>query len=94
MKKVNLNVALTDLQGNEVLNNKGEKILLNKELAALIASKEAKENALQKFELALKLNKAEGETELEDSEIEIIKETIKAGGITVLLAAQILKQIN
>lgn len=93
MKKVNLTIALTDLQGKEIKNNKGESILLNKEVATLLVMKEAKENILQRFELAQKLNKATGEVEVSDSEIELIKGALNGGGVTVLLAAQILQAI-
>ena len=58
MKKVNLTIALTDLQGKEIKNNKGENLLLNKEVATLLVMKEAKENIRQRYELAQKLNNA------------------------------------
>ena len=93
MKKVDLAVALTDLQGNAIKNNKGENILLGKEVATLLVMKEAKETILQRFELAQKLNKATGEVEVSDSEIELIKGALNGGGVTVLLAAQILQAI-
>lgn len=93
MKKVDLAVALTDLQGNAIKNNKGENILLGKEVATLLVMKEAKENILQRFELAQKLNKATGEVEVSNSEIELIKGALNGGGVTVLLAAQILQAI-
>lgn len=93
MKKVDLAVALTDLQGNAIKNSKGENILLGKEVATLLVMKEAKENILQRFELAQKLNKAEGEVEITDSEIELIKGALNGGGVTVLCAAQVLQAI-
>lgn len=93
MKKVNLTIALTDLQGNAIKNNKGENILLNKEVATLLVMKEAKENILQRFELAQKLNSAKGEVEISDSEIELIKGALNGGGVTVLCAAQVLQAI-
>lgn len=93
MKKVDLAVALTDLQGNAIKNSKGDNILLGKEVATLLVMKEAKENILQRFELAQKLNKAEGEVEISDSEIELIKGALNGGGVTVLCAAQVLQAI-
>lgn len=93
MKKVDLAVALTDLQGNAIKNGKGENILLGKEVATLLVMKEAKDNILQRLELARKLNKAEGEVEITDSEIELIKGALSGGGVTVLCAAQVLQAI-
>lgn len=93
MKKVDLAVALTDLQGNAIKNNKGENILLNKEVATLLVMKEAKENIRQRYELAQKLNSAKGEVEISGSEIDLINESLKGGGVTVLCAAQVLQAI-
>lgn len=93
MKKVNLTIALTDLQGKEIKNNKGESLLLNKEVATLLVMKEAKENIRQRYELAQKLNNATGEVEISGSEIDLINESLKSGGVTVLLAAQVLQAI-
>lgn len=92
--KMNLTVGLRDLEGNEIKDIQGKAILLNKQLANLIVSDEAKENVLQRFELAMKLNVANGEIEVTDSEKEIIKRICENGKMTILVAAQILSIIN
>lgn len=92
--KVNLTVGLKDLMGKEIVDNNGAPIMLNKFVANQIVSEEAKENVLQRFELAMKLNVAEGEIEITDSEKEIIKKVCEAGRMTILIAAQILSIIN
>lgn len=92
--KMNLAVGLKDLNGTEIKDAQGKAILLNKQLANLIVSEEAKENVLQRFELAMKLNVAEGEIEVTDSEKEIIKKVCEGGKMTVLFAAQIMQIIN
>lgn len=92
--KVNLTVGLKDLAGKEIVDVNGEKMLLNKQLANIIVSEEAKENALQKFELAMKLSAADGEIEITESEKEIIKRVCESGKLTVLFSAQILQIIN
>jgi hypothetical protein len=92
--KANLTIGLKDLTGNEVVNERGEKILLNKFVAGQIVSEEAKENILQRWELANKLNNADGEIEITDSEKEIIKKVCEGGRMTILIAAQILSIIN
>lgn len=92
--KANLTIGLKDLTGNEVVNERGEKILLNKFVAGQIVSEEAKENILQRWELANKLNNADGEIEITDSEKEIIKKVCEGGRMTILIAAQILIIIN
>lgn len=92
--KVNLTVGLKDLAGEEIRDAEGNAILLNKQLANLIVSAEAKENVLQRFELAMKLNVAEGEIEITESEKQIIKSICEDGRMTILMAAQILGVIN
>ena len=95
MKKVNMAITLTDLRGKEVKSQQGKKVFINETVADLLASKEAKDNTvLQRFELAQKLSNAAGDIEISDSEIELIKEVILDGRITVLLAARILQIIN
>jgi hypothetical protein len=92
--KVNLTVGLKDLAGKEIKDAQGNAILLNKQLANLIVAEEAKENVLQRFELAMKLNVAEGEVEITESEKQIIKAICEGGKMTILFAAQILSIIN
>lgn len=92
--KMNLTVGLKDLAGNEVKDASGASILLNKFVANQIVSEEAKENVMQRFELAMKLNVADGEIEITESEKEIIKKVCEGGRMTILIAAQILSIIN
>lgn len=92
--KVNLTIGLKDLMGNEIKDAQGASILLNKQLANLIVAEEAKENILQRFELAMKLNFADGEVEITESEKQIIKGICESGKMTILFAAQILGIIN
>lgn len=92
--KVNLTIGLKDLSGKEITDAAGEKILLNKFIANQIISEEAKENILQRYELAMKLNVADGEIEIQDSEKEIIKKVCENGRMSVLIAAQVLSTIN
>lgn len=92
--KVNLAVYLKDLAGNDVIDARGEKIMLSKFLANGIISEEAKDKPMEKFELADKLYNASGEVDIKESEKETIKKFCESGKITVLIAAQILVIIN
>ena len=92
--KANLTVGLKDLTGKDVINDNGEKFLLNKFLANHIISQKAEDNAMQCYELAMKLHAAKDEIEIAESEKEIIKKVCKTSGITVLISAQILSIIN
>lgn len=92
--KVNLAIGFKDLSGKEITDAAGKKILLNKFIANQIVSEEAKENILQRYELAMKLNVADGEIEIQNSEKEIIKKVCESGRMSVLIAAQVLSTIN
>jgi predicted aspartyl protease len=77
------------------MDARGEKILLNKFIANQIISEEAKgDRAMQMYELAMKLNTAESEIDITESEKEIIRTVCGNGKMTVLIAAQILTIIN
>lgn len=89
-KKVNLAVALKDLNGEAITDAKGEKVIIGRFVANALVGKEAKgDNVLQRFELAMKLNAAKGEVEVTDSEQSLIKDAVIGSGATVLLAAQV-----
>lgn len=92
--KLNLAVGLVDLNGNEVINEKGEKIILSKFLANQIMLEEAKEEVMARWDLANKLNTAEGEIEIGENEKSIIKKACEGGRMTILVAGQILKIVN
>lgn len=94
MKKINLSVSFKSLDGTDVKDQRNEPVMLNKQVANLLVAREAKENILQRYELALKLNKATDAVEIEDSEANLIKEAVSGSGATVLLAAQVLKLIQ
>lgn len=92
--KMNLAVGLVDLNGNEVINENGKKIILSKFLANQIMLEEAKEEVMARWDLANKLNTAEGEIEIGENEKSIIKKACEGGRMTILVAGQILKIVN
>lgn len=86
---------LTTLNGKIVRDEKDEGVFLSALLANAIVTGEAKENTLQKFELAFKLNPAKDDViEITDSEKEIIKKVCEEGRLNILVAGQILKVVN
>ena len=92
--KMNLTVSLKGLDGKAILNESNYPVMLNQQLANMIVAEEAKENILQRYELAMKLNVAENEIEITESEKQIIKGVCEGGRVTVLFAAQVLGIIN
>ena len=92
--KANLTIGLKDLTGNEVVNERGEVIILSKLLANQIMMGEAQDEVMAKWDLANKLNNANGEIDLGENEKQIIKKTCEGGRMTILVAGQIMKIIN
>ena len=85
---------LKGLDGNDVKNG-SEYVYIDKTIAQIIATDAAKDNVLQRYELATKLYNANGnEVEITESEKEIIKQTINSGTLSILLAAQALSAMN
>jgi hypothetical protein len=94
MKKINFNQPFVGLDGKPVVDEKNQPLMMGKFLANIIARSEAKDKAMEKYELCHKLYIAEGEVEIKDSEKEYIKAACEGQGMTIMVAAQILKLIN
>lgn len=94
MKKINFNVPFKGLNGEPMVDKNKEPIIMGKFLANIIASSEAKDKPMEKYEFCHKLYSSESEIELKDSEKEYIKTACDGYGMTVAVAAQILQLIN
>ena len=88
--KIDFNKNLTDLSGNDIIENK-KPIPVNIVFANnLVQEKEIKGiTTLRAFDLALQLNKS-GVVDLTVSERESLKEYIESSKLTILLKVQVL----
>jgi intein-encoded DNA endonuclease-like protein len=82
---VNLAIALTDIEGNKIQNEKGEEMLLSKMIGNALFAAEEKEDPIRLYELAKKVYYSEGEIDLSKSDAELIKDKVKSKGFTVLV---------
>lgn len=87
--KINFNVNLKDLQGQEIQNANIKNMLAN-----AIVAQEAKDNILQKFELAKKIACSDDDIEITTSEKNIIEEVLTQSKFNVLASAQILELMS
>lgn len=87
--KINFNVNLKDLQGQEIQNANIKNMLAN-----AIVAQEAKDNILQKFELAKKIACSDDDIEITISEKNIIEEVLTQSKFNVLASAQILELMS
>jgi hypothetical protein len=82
---VNLAIALTDIEGNKIKNEKGEEVSLSKMVGNALFGAEEKEDPIRLYELAKKIYYSEGEMEISKSDADLIKDKVKAKGFTVLV---------
>jgi hypothetical protein len=82
---VNLAIALTDIEGNKIQNEKGELMLLSKMVGNALFAAEEKEDPIRLYELAKKIYYSDGEIDLSKSDAELIKDKVKSKGFTVLV---------
>ena len=87
--KINFNVNLKDLQGQEIQNANIKDMLAN-----AIVAQEAKDNILQKFELAKKIACSDDDVEITTSEKNIIEDVLTQSKFNVLASAQILELMS
>jgi hypothetical protein len=85
--KVNLAVAVTDIEGNKIPNESGELMLLSKLVGNALFTAEDKDDPIRVYELAKKIYYSDGEIEMTKSDADLIKEKVKAKGFTVLILA-------
>lgn len=94
MKKINFSQPFVGFDGKPIVDEKNQPLIIGKFLANQIARSEAKDKPMEKYELCQKLYTADGEVEIKDSEKEYIKSACEGQGMTIIVAAQILKLIN
>ena len=92
--KVNLAVAITDIEGNNILNEKGEQMTLSKLVGNALFTAEEKEDPIRLYELAKKIYYSEGEVEMTKSDADLIKEKVKSKGFTVLILAPLYEALS
>jgi hypothetical protein len=91
---VNLSIALQDIEGKEITNENGEKMLLSKMVGNALFSAEEKDDPIRLYELAKKIYYSEGEIEVSKSDADLIKEKVKAKGFTVLVLGPIYEALK
>lgn len=90
--KVDFNVTAKAFNGEDLKDQAGGLVFLNKSLAQAIVGLDPKEKAIEKYELAHKLHNASGEIEITESEKSLIKEACAL--IPIMVSAPILILVN
>lgn len=90
--KVNLVQTAKAFNGEDLKDQLGGVIWLNKSLANAVAGLDPKEKPIEKYELAHKLFNASGEIEITEAEKSLIKEACAL--IPIMVSAPILILVN
>jgi hypothetical protein len=77
MKKINTNHKILDLQDKPIKRTEKEEWILKDILPTLVLESESENNAVRKIILAQKIQKADGEIELDVADFKIVKESVK-----------------
>ena len=92
--KVNLAVAVTDIEGNKIPNEKGEEMHLSKLVGNALFTAEDKDDPIRVYELAKKIYYSQEEIEITKSDADLIKEKVKSKGFTVLILAPLYEALS
>jgi hypothetical protein len=92
--KVNLAIAITDIEGNAIPNEKGDDMFLSKVVGNALFTAEDKDDPIRVYELAKKIYYSEGEIEITKSDADLIKDKVKSKGFTVLILAPLYEALK
>ena len=92
--KVNLAIAITDIEGNAIPNEKGDDMFLSKVVGNALFTAEDKDDPIRVYELAKKIYYSEGEIEIKKSDADLIKEKVKSKGFTVLILGPLFEALK
>lgn len=92
-KKIDFTKSLIDLEGKEVIDNNAP-MTFKGIVSRMLAMCKADDKVMERWELAQRIYKSEGEIELAPSQIVLIKNTIKESNLTTLVAGQIYHLLN
>ncbi|MBO7305220.1 MAG: hypothetical protein J6U47_00650 [Bacteroidales bacterium] len=90
--KVDFNVTAKAFNGEDLKDQTGGLVFLNKSLAQAVAGLDPREKPIEKYELAHKLYNASGEIEITEAEKSLIKEACAL--IPIMVSAPILILVN
>ena len=93
IKKIDFTKSLIDLDGKEVIDNNSP-MTFKGIVSRLLAMCKSDDKVMERWELAQRIYKSEGELEVTPSQILLIKNAIKESNLTTLVAGQIYHLLN
>lgn len=92
-KKIDFTKPLLDFDGKEVMDNNAP-MTFKSIVSRTLAMCKADDKVMERWELAQRIYKSDGEIELAPSQIVLIKNAIKESNLTTLVAGQIYHLLN
>ena len=92
-KKIDFTKSLIDLEGKEVIDNNAP-MTFKSIVSRLLAMCKSDDKVMERWELAQRIYKSDGEMEITPSQILLIKNAIKESNLTTLVAGQIYNLLN
>ena len=92
-KKIDFSKSLIDLEGKEVIDNNAP-MTFKGIVSRLLAMCKVDDKVMERWELAQRIYKSEGEMEITPSQVLLIKNAIKESNLTTLVAGQIYHLLN
>ena len=92
--KVNLSIAIKDIEGKAIPNEKGDDMFLSKVVGNALFTAEDKDDPIRVYELAKKIYYSEGEIEITKSDADLIKDKVKSKGFTVLILGPLFEALK
>ena len=92
-KKIDFSKSLIDFDGKEVIDNNAP-MTFKGIVSRLLAMCKADDKVMERWELAQKIYKSEGEIDITPSQIMLIQNAIKESNLTTLVAGQIYHLLN
>ena len=92
-KKIDFTKSLIDLDGKEVIDNNSP-MTFKGIVSRMLAICKSDDKVMERWELAQRIYKSEGELEVTPSQILLVKNAIKESNLTTLVAGQIYNLLN
>lgn len=92
-KKIDFTKALIDFDGREIIDN-DVPMTFKSIISRLLAMCKADDKVMERWELAQRIYKSEGEIDITPSQIMLIQNALKESSLTTLVGGQIYHLLN
>jgi len=92
-RKINFNIPITDLEGKPMKQG-AETMKVNEILANMMSIAKPVKSAIRQMDIALKIYNGKEEVEVDDEDIEMMKQIVNQSNTSALVAGHILRLLE